>query len=45
MMVDAGVTNESLAILHMTNDYGFGLADSIKSAWVNGELFLQECRI
>ncbi|MEC8447158.1 MAG: clostripain-related cysteine peptidase [Candidatus Thermoplasmatota archaeon] len=39
MMVDAGVTNESLAILHMTNDYGFGLADSIKSAWeVNGEL-------
>ena len=39
MMVDAGVTNESLAILHMTNDFGFGLADSIKSAWeVNGEL-------
>jgi len=33
MMADAGVTNESLAILHMTNDYGSGLADSIKVAW------------
>lgn len=33
MMADAGVTNESLAILHMTNDYGSGLADSIKTAW------------
>ena len=34
-----GVTNESLAILHMTNYYGVGLANSIKSAWeVNGEL-------
>ena len=34
-----GVTNESLAILHMTNDYGFAIADSIKAAWeVNGEL-------
>ena len=33
MMADAGVTNESLAILHMTNDYGSGLADSIKAAW------------
>ena len=39
MMLDAGVTNESLAILHMTDDYGFGLADSIKATWeVNGEL-------
>jgi len=35
MMADAGVTNGSLAILHMTNDYGSGLADSIKSAWEN----------
>ena len=35
MMVDAGVTSGSLAILHMTNDYGSGLADSIKSAWEN----------
>ena len=33
MMADAGVGNESLAILHMTNDYGSGLADSIKGAW------------
>ena len=33
MMADAGVTNGSLAILHMTNDYGSGLADSIKAAW------------
>ena len=33
MMADAGVTNGSLAILHMTNDYGSGLADSIKGAW------------
>ena len=33
MMADAGVTNESLAILHMTNDYGSGLADSVKAAW------------
>ena len=39
MMADAGVTNESLAILHMTNDYGSGLADSIKTAWeVDGSL-------
>ena len=39
MMADAGVTNESLAILHMTNDYGSGLADSIKAAWeVDGSL-------
>ncbi len=39
MMTDAGVTNESLAILHMTNDYGSGLADSIKAAWeVDGAL-------
>ena len=39
MMADAGVTNESLAILHMTNDYGSGLADSIKAAWEeNGKL-------
>ncbi len=33
MMADGGVTNGSLAILHMTNDYGSGLADSIKAAW------------
>ena len=33
MMVDGGVTNGSLAILHMTNDYGSGLADSVKAAW------------
>ena len=33
MMADAGVTNGSLAILHMTNDYGSGLADSIRAAW------------
>ena len=33
MMADAGVTNGTLAILHMTNDYGSGLADSVKSAW------------
>ena len=33
MMADAGVTNGSLAILHMTNDYGSGLADSVKAAW------------
>ena len=33
MMTDAGVGNESLAILHMTNDYGSGLADSVKAAW------------
>ena len=33
MMANAGVTNESLAILHMTNDYGSGLADSVKAAW------------
>ena len=33
MMADAGVTTGSLAILHMTNDYGSGLADSIKAAW------------
>ena len=33
MMTDAGVGNDSLAILHMTNDYGSGLADSVKAAW------------
>jgi branched-chain amino acid transport system substrate-binding protein len=33
MMADGGVTNGSLAILHMTNDYGSGLADSVKAAW------------
>ena len=33
MMVDGGVTNGSLAILHMTNDYGSGLADSVKAGW------------
>ena len=39
MMTDAGVGNESLAILHMTNDYGSGLANSVKDAWdINGAL-------
>ena len=33
MMADGGVTNGSLAILHMTNDYGSGLADSVKAGW------------
>ena len=33
MMADGGVTSGSLAILHMTNDYGSGLADSVKAAW------------
>ncbi len=33
MMADAGVTSGDLAILHMTNDYGSGLADSVKAAW------------
>ena len=33
MIADAGIGNESLAILHMTNDYGSGLADSVKAAW------------
>jgi len=33
MMADGGVGSDSLAILHMTNDYGSGLADSVKAAW------------
>jgi len=33
MMADAETTSGSLAILHMTNDYGSGLADSVKAAW------------
>lgn len=33
MMADAGVNASGLAILHMTNDYGSGLADSVKAAW------------
>ena len=33
MMADAGTTSGNLAILHMTNDYGSGLADSVKAAW------------
>ena len=33
MMADGGVGNDGLAILHMTNDYGSGLADSVKAAW------------
>ncbi len=31
MMADAGATN--IAILHMTNDYGSGLADAVEGAW------------
>jgi branched-chain amino acid transport system substrate-binding protein len=39
MIANAGIGNESLAILHMTNDYGSGLADSVKAAWeANGAL-------
>jgi len=39
MMTDAAVGNESLAILHMTNDYGSGLANAVKDAWdINGAL-------
>ena len=34
MMADAGASN--LAILHMTNDYGSGLADAVESAWDDG---------
>ncbi len=33
MMADAGVSSGDLAILHMTNNYGSGLADSVKAAW------------
>jgi len=33
MMADAGVSSGDLAILHMTNNYGSGLADSVKDAW------------
>ena len=33
MMVDAGVTNGSLAIFHMTNDYGAGLGTAVQAAW------------
>jgi len=33
MMEDAGTTSGGLAILHMTNHYGSGLADSVKAAW------------
>jgi len=32
-MTDAGQTATGLAILHMTNDYGSGLADAIGAAW------------
>jgi len=39
MMTDAAVGNESLAIVHMTNDYGSGLANAVKDAWdINGAL-------
>ena len=39
MMTDASVGNESLAILHMTNDYGSGLANAVKEAWeLSGKL-------
>ena len=31
MIADAGAAN--LAILHMTNDYGSGLADAVEAAW------------
>ena len=34
MMADAGVTG-NLSILHMTNDYGSGLADAVADAWTN----------
>ena len=33
MMAYAGVDTGELAILHMTNDYGSGLADSVANAW------------
>ena len=33
MMANYGVGDGELAILHMTNDYGFGLADSVKDLW------------
>ena len=33
MMAYGGVDTGELAILHMTNDYGSGLADSVANAW------------
>ena len=32
-MTDAGMAADGLAIMHMTNDYGSGLADAIGAAW------------
>ena len=32
-MADAGMAADGLAIMHMTNDYGSGLADAIGAAW------------
>ena len=32
-MADAGLDATGLAIMHMTNDYGSGLADAIGAAW------------
>ena len=40
MMIDAGVASGSLAILHMNNDYGAGLGDSVSDAWIDAGNYL-----